>query len=162
MKTNSNLLFMLVGVVSGVDSFFKDYQLFEEFPIILVALGFIFVSAGLSLLLGRYLTTYILYAIGKLMKGKCKVVDVRAIAAYSVVPILLKLPFILYLGFTEKVLNSENIFFWIVSLLYLVLWLWTMKIMLQGLMKFQGFGLVKGIINMSPFLLLGILIFFLI
>ncbi|NOU59645.1 YIP1 family protein [Marinifilum caeruleilacunae] len=162
LEANANLLFMLVGMVSGIDLFFKDHQYFKEYPIIIVALGFILVSAGFSLVIGRYLTTYILYAIGKLIKGKSKIIDMRVVAAYSAIPILLKLPVILYFGFTGNILVTGSISYWILSSFYLVLWVWTLKIMLQGVMKFQEFGFVKGIINISPFLLLGIMTFLLI
>jgi hypothetical protein len=156
LEVNSNLLFMLVGAFSGVDSFFKDHQYFSEYPIVLVVFGFILVSAGFSLLIGRYLTTYVLYGIGKLIKGKGKIIDIRVVAAYSVVPILFKLPVILYFGFTDNVLSTGSISYWFLISFYLILWLWTLKIMIQGVMKYQEFGILKGIINVSPFLLLGI------
>lgn len=155
LETNANLLFMMGGAVSGIDSFFKDYHHFQEYPLIIVFLGFVLATAGLGLLMGRYLSTYILYGIGKLLNGKGKIVDIRVVAAYSAVPIFMKLPIVLYLGITGVVLNPEDHLYWIISSYYLIIWLWTLKIMLQGVMKFNGFGFIKGVINVSPYLILG-------
>lgn len=155
LETNVNLLFVLGGGVAGIDSFFKDYHHFQEYPMIIVFLGFVLATAGLGLLMGRYLSTYILYGIGKLLNGKGKIIDLRIVAAYAVVPTFLKLPVILYLGITGMVLSPEGHLYWIISLYYLIIWLWTLKIMIQGVMKFNGFGFIKGVLNVSPYLILG-------
>ncbi|WP_282016593.1 YIP1 family protein [Marinifilum flexuosum] len=155
LETNANLLFMLAGAVSGIDSFFKDYHHFQEYPLLIVFLGFVLATAGLGLLMGRYLSTYILYGIGKLLNGKGKIIDIRTVAAYSVVPIFMKFPVVLYLGITGDLLSPKGYLYWIISLYYLIIWLWTLKIMIQGVMRFNGFGFIKGVINVSPYLILG-------
>ncbi|RKD94092.1 YIP1 family protein [Marinifilum flexuosum] len=155
LETNANLLFMLAGAVSGIDSFFKDYHHFQEYPLLIVFLGFVLATAGIGLLMGRYLSTYILYGIGKLLNGKGKIIDMRVVVAYSVVPIFMKFPVVLYLGITGDLLSPKGYLYWIISLYYLIIWLWTLKIMIQGVMRFNGFGFIKGVINVSPYLILG-------
>lgn len=157
LDANCSLIFMLYGSILGFDSLFKDYQYFNDIPLIFLAVGFLLIGAGLGYLLGRHLITYILFGIGKLLNGKGKLIDIRTVAAYSFIPSLLKLLPILVLGIIGETIHKGSIIFWSLFAFYFVIWLWSIKIMIQGLLKFQKFGFIKSIINICPFLILGII-----
>ncbi len=159
LEVNSNFIFLLLGAIYGIDSFFKEYRYFDDLPVIIVAVGIILFGAGFGLVIGRYLVTYTLYGIGKLINGKSKLIDIRVVAAYSFVPNFLKLPIVLLLDFKSGIVSSGSITYWILTAFYIVIWLWTIKIMIQGVVNFQKIGIFKGILNISPFLIIGLLTF---
>jgi len=157
LESNSNLIFIIFGAICGIESFFKEYQYFDEYPIIIVALGIILFAIGFSLIIGRYLITYILYSIGKLFSNNGKVIDIRVIVAYALIPRFLGFPIILFLSLNSKPLIAGSVGYWVLMGFNYLIWLWTLKILIQGLMKFHNYGILKGIINISPFLLLYII-----
>lgn len=159
LDTNCNLIFMILGAISGFVSFYPDLDHIMDFAgnpgiVILWILSVAF-GAGLGLLTGRYLLTYTLYGIGKILKGSGEVIDIRVVSAYSMIPSILKLPVILYFGLSDKFIRIVGLDYWVINGFYFFIWIWILKIMIQGLMRFHKFGFGKALITISPILILG-------
>ena len=160
LETNCSLIFGLLGGISGLSAFFKEKIHFTEFPnsgfsiiclIIAIAFGIVF-----GVLFGKYILTYILYGISRLLKGSSKLINNRLIAAYSLVPKFLLFPMILFMN----IRGWDNIpyyVYWIFDLISVLVWFWILKIMVQGIMRFNKFNLLRSLINISPIILLGLL-----
>jgi hypothetical protein len=160
LDTNCNLIFGIFGAISGFESFYRDLNHIKDFTgngglitlcILSAALG-----AGFGLLIGRYLLTYTLYGLGRLIKGIGEVIDIRVVSAYSMIPTILKLPIVLYLGLSGKFNNVVGLEYWVINGFYFLIWIWTLKIMTQGLMRFHKFGIGKALITISPLLIIGL------
>lgn len=98
-----------------------------------------------------------LYGIGRLFKGRGEIIDIRIVAAYSMIPGFLKLPFILYYGLMIKTNTLTGVEYWINHAFYIAISIWTVKILIQGLVKFNKYSLFKAFLNISPLLLIDIL-----
>ncbi len=160
LDTNCNLIFGIFGAILGFEFFYRDLNHIKDFTgngglitlcILSAALG-----AGFGLLIGRYLLTYTLYGLGRLTKGIGEVVDIRVVAAYSMIPTILKLPIVLYLGLSGKFNNVVGLEYWVINGFYFLIWIWTLKIMIQGLMRFHKFGIGKALITITPLLIIGL------
>jgi hypothetical protein len=44
---------------------------------------------------------------------------------------------------------------WLINGFYIALWIWAMKIMIQGLKRFNRYGTTKAVINTLPFIVLS-------
>lgn len=160
LETNCTFIFGLLGAIGGLNSFFKERAHFIDFSdsrfLILFLIAAIAFGAVFGVLIGKYLQTYVLFGVGRLLKGSAEVIDIRVVAAYSLIPGILRLPVIIYLGTTDNAsLSSE--FFLIINILTYIIWIWTLKIMLQGIMRFNKFGILKALINISPILIPGLI-----
>ena len=159
LETNCNLIFIILGAISGFESFYLDLDYIKNFTgngeIIILWILSTALGAGFGVLIGRYLLTYTLYGIGRLIKGIGEVVDIRAVVAYSMIPLVFKLPAILYLGLSDKFNGIVGIDYWVINVFYFLIWIWTLKIMIQGVMRFHKFGFGKTLITISPLLIIG-------
>jgi hypothetical protein len=72
LDSRCNLIFLILGAFSGFDSFHRELGFIREMssPIGIISLWILsaLIGAGFGLLFGRYLITYILFGIGKLIK----------------------------------------------------------------------------------------------
>jgi len=161
LDTKCNLIFMILGALSGFESFYRDLDHIKGFianngGIIILWILSALVGAGLGVLFGRYLLTYVLYGLGKLLKGTGEVIDIRVVAAYSLIPTLFKQPVVIFLGLTHKFNAVVGLEYWIINIFYFLIWIWSLKIMFQGISRFNKFGFGKTLLNISPVLLIGI------
>jgi len=113
----------------------------------------------LSILIGS-LSSYILFKIGQWLGGKAKYIEIFSLLAYTFIPIIIGL---ITVGFLKKsglfvheynTINSRNF------ILYLS-WFFSLKILIQGLIKFNTYGIRRAILNVSPFIIfyIGIVAF---
>jgi len=160
LETSCTLIFGLLGAISGLNSFFKEKTLLLEhmdsnymvlFLIIAIAFGAVF-----GVLIGKYITTYVLYGMSKLLKSSLEVIDIRVVAAYSLIPTIFHMPVILFFG----IYGWERIpleYYWVFNSIAFLVWIWVLKIMTQGIMRFSKLGFTKALIIISPILLVGVL-----
>jgi hypothetical protein len=80
----------------------------------------------------------------------------RVVAAYSMIPTIFIIPIVLYLGLSDKFGGIVGFEYWAINIFYFIIWIWTLKILIQGIMRFNNFGFGKAILNISPILLIGI------
>ncbi len=159
-------IFIILGALLGFTSFFKELEhlmgLYGNVGVIVIAIVSTLIGAGLVILAGNYVMPHLIIWIGRLLKVSAEIIDIRVVVAYSMIPNFLKIPLTIFLeanNKTEILSKSEYI---IINGVYILLWVWIMKIMIQGLMKFYKYGLLKGIINASPFIIPSLIGYFII
>ena len=145
----SNFIFIVYGVVVGIELNFKDSS------IIHFGLGYKFILVGLSAMLSlvfwKYILSFLFLAIGKLLKGKAQLIDIRVVFAYSLIPLILPLPLILYLGLNDRYSQLSEIESLVIFGIEVVTWLFSFNILVKGLMEYNKYGVVKALINLSIF-----------
>ncbi len=161
LDIDCNLIFLIFGAIAGFISFADELKYIRHVAgdkgIILYVILSIIVGAGITVLFLRFFLTYLLYGIGWLIKGKAKTIDIKVVVAYSMIPFFLRFPVMLVIGMSGKTGNLIGVEYWIVHVYYIIIWLWTMKIMIQGLLKFNKYGVFKAIINASFLLIIALI-----
>lgn len=112
-----------------------------------------------SILIGM-LCAYILFKIGQWLGGKANYVEVFSLFAYTFVPIIIGLVIVGILKKTELFVHDYNNPYSRNFILYLS-WFFSLKILIQGLIKFNKYGIKKAILNISPFVVfeIGVLVY---
>lgn len=147
------IIFTIYGMVLATESFFKERL--GDFGLIGAMLSFTVIT-GLGLIIGKFVFSYSLYWIGRLLKGNSKIIDIQTVVAYSLLPRILELPVILYLGSTDKLGKIHGVEFYLFTVIYLIISMLTIKILIQGLARYNGYGFWKAIVNICPFILIGL------
>ncbi len=150
-----NQMFITVGLVLGLQNLFDKFIINHGVFYMLFALLF---SGGFLFIVGRYISSYIMYGISRMLKGEAEILDIRVVVAYSQVPSLLLLPVILYLGIS-RLFDSVNIVTSIIVVIYGVfIWVLKIRISLIGLKYFNNYSTMKALINLTPTIIAGVLI----
>lgn len=161
LNSNCNLLFLIVGALTGLtlpelrpgeSPEMLDTKIMAIYTLISIAFG-----AIICLLVGRYLTTYVLYWISKLLSGKGEVTDMRVVAAYSLTPRLLQVPLIIYYRFSDISNEAIRLLYWIVTGFFIFTWIWRLHILTQGLIYFNKNDTWKAIVAILPILIIGLI-----
>jgi len=164
LNSSCNIIFMITGALTGLATPElrpgETLQMFEGTALILHYVISLALGAFLGVLIGRYLITYILYGIGKLLKGKAEVIDSRVIAAYSSIPALLNVPLMIWFIFSDVIIEPGTLIYCLCEASFLLIGIWTMKILIQGLLFFNRYGFRKAVINISPFVIIGLWAFY--
>ncbi len=164
LSKKSIYLFLIIGSLLGIESFyrniFQNTDLWSQKEIVFFAFLSVTLGAVVVLLIGAYLITYIIYQLGKYLKGSGSVISLRVVVAYSIVPNVLKLPIALYLGLSDKLDGIIGMEYWIINLLHWFIWLWSLKILIHGVMHYHKFGLTKAILTTIPLCLVELIIYF--
>jgi len=157
LDRNSFFIFVIFGAISGVVSFFRDMDFFKELTgnggLVLLWIVSGILGAGLFILIGRYLFTYVIYGIGRILKGPGKVIDIRTVVAYSMIPLIFEFLMDLLLGLSERFFTVNGIEIWIENVFSFLVRIWILKIMLQGGMRFNNFRFGKALLAISPIFL---------
>ncbi|RZS99506.1 Yip1 family protein [Aquimarina brevivitae] len=147
LRRKSTIIFALYAVVV----FFFQFSVENEsngFALNFVGLLFtVFISILLCMLVAL-----IIHKIGKLLGGKANYVEVSSLLAYAMIPTILG---ILILGIFNKtdilVYDVNNVYFR--SFILLLSWSFSLKILIQGLLKFNQYDLGKALLTISPFII---------
>lgn len=154
---------MLLGAVFGLLSFLQEIQsyrtLFNMHPAIVGVIAML-LGAGLLYVSVRYVMAPVTYWLGRALQGNADLEQVRMVIAYSFIPVFFRIPFEFFLHLSGN--NSiTRIEYWMVAAVGLFIYVWSLIIEVKGLMFFNGFGLVKALINKLPFLIAyGIITYF--
>ncbi|AUC14558.1 hypothetical protein BTO06_05090 [Tenacibaculum sp. SZ-18] len=138
----SYLLFGLFGVVNFLFNFDDTYETNKYF--------FHLVSFLLSVLIAiifGFISSYILFKTGKILSGKATYLDIFAVLAYSFVPLSIGLLLILFFKDTYNLILYTS---------YLI----TLKILTFGLLKYNKYGILKTIVNISVLVAFFYLLYF--
>jgi len=146
----SLLIFGVYGIVKFIidfnqqtneKGFFLNLLEFGMFIIFSIIIGLIF--------------SYIVYQVGKWINGKSNFIEIFSLLAYSYFPIIIGLIIIGILKKTEyEIGNFNNIN--LRNFILFLSWLFSIKIIFQGLIKFNKYGIKKAILNLS--ILIGFII----
>lgn len=141
----SLLLFCAYGVIN----FILEFKPEDEENGFLLNLVYLTISIIGFVIIGMVFS-YILYKIGKWIHGKAKYIDLISLFAYALFP--------LFIGIITVRLIKR--FEYIEFVTYLS-WIISIKILFQGLVKFNKYGILKTILNLSIFFGLWIGLYFL-
>ncbi|TLX70672.1 hypothetical protein E9993_21950 [Labilibacter sediminis] len=160
LDINSNLIASIFGCLVGLNSFIMELDSFNKivgsWGLVIIGIACVLVSAGLFILIYNYFFTYILYWIGKLLGSKGIVADTRTAIVYSILPIVLSLLLILLVRLIPETIIDFKTQYWFVWGVSILVWIWTMIILVIGLKIFNKYGVLKAIINILP--LIGLLL----
>ena len=160
LDTNCRLIFLFLGAFSGFASFYGDLDHFRKFfgenEVVFFWVLSTLLGAGLTDLIGRYLLTYILYGLGKLLQGVGSVIDIRLVAAYSLIPRFFELPIFLYFKLFGNINGYYGFEYWSINIFHFLISIWSFKILMQGIMRFNKLGHGKALLNISPILIVMI------
>ncbi len=148
------LIFICSGIFIWTISYFQDKL--DEFGISFVIIAFI-LSVSFSVVLPKFLINYIYLWISRLLRGRATKLDIETTLAYSLIPKLFTFPLILFYGLTDIYENLSEIDNLIILTVDVIASIFMIKIMTQGLKTYNGFGLTKALINMSPMIIVLIL-----
>ena len=143
LQRKSLFIFAVYGIVKFILDF--DEQTKEKgFLLNLLEFG---MSILFSIIIGLTFS-YILYKVGKWINGKSNFIEIFSLFAYSYFPIIIGLIIVGILKKTEyEIGNLNNIN--IRNFILFLSWLFSIKIIFQGLIKFNKYGIKKAILNLS-------------
>jgi hypothetical protein len=144
-------LLTLAGIIVATESFFKDRILDNGLFFSIMTSLFI---CGSVMLIGKYVVSYLLWGIGRILNGNSKMIEIQIVVAYSFIPRILMLPIILYLGIFSDFRNLIGIEKYLYTILLVCLNILTIKILILELMKYNKFGFGKALVNVSPIILI--------
>ena len=137
----SLLIFSVYGIVKFILDF--DEQTNKKvFFLNLIEFG---MSILFSVIIGLFFS-YVLYRVGKWMKGESNFIEIFSLFAYSYFPIIIG---VIVIGILKKAEYKTGSFSHIdLQKLILVLsWVLFIKIIFQGLIKFNKYGIKKAILK---------------
>jgi hypothetical protein len=155
VENRTSFLFVLLGLLSALNSFLNGRM--EDFGLVFKIISVI-LSAGLGIIIGRFLISYPIYWLSKLFKGESSIDGVRMSFAYSIIPNFLIIPWLIYLRIDSNNVVGNKIVYWIHLSIGNVLWIATMTILVIGLKHYNKFGYFKAIMTVSPFIIAAIVL----
>ena len=161
LNVKTSVIFCVSGLAAGIQATMEEWKYFIEYfiePTFWSTALSLLASCAIGLVIGRYIVSQVLFKIGKALKGKADIIDVIVVTAYSSIPMLVEVPITFY----KVVILKGNLTNWdyvILNGLNLIAWGLSIKILIQGLRDFNGFGTLKAVITISPLILLPILIY---
>lgn len=145
LRRKSAVIFGIYAIVQFLFDFDQEKEvngfIFNFFELVLT----IFLSIGVGML-----SSYILFKIGQWLDGKANYVEIFSLWAYTFLPIIIGL---IMVGVLKK-----NIFFvhdyntpYLRNFILYISWFLSLKILVQGMIKFNQYSIKKAILNISPF-----------
>lgn len=146
----SLLIFGVYGMIQFITDF--EQEAYEN------GILQIFLEFGLSILFSiivGLIFSYMLYQVGKWFNGNSNFIEIFSLLAYSYFPIIIGLIIIIIFKETNYEIGgikNTSLF----NFILLLSWLLSGKIIFQGLLKFNDYGIVKAILNLS--ILIGLIV----
>ncbi len=151
---------LVIFVLTGLVSFISNFDFLEESKF-LIALLFLVLTICAYIILGM-VYAFILHRIGRLLKGEASFTEVCSLYAYSLIPqILLFIVFLIIDNLHHFYLDTELVNSQIVKKsLLIVTSIISVKILVQGMIKFNRYNMLRAIINILPSIIFTILMWY--
>ncbi len=107
------------------------------------------IAISLFILIG-YLISYFLFKIGEKLKGKANFIEIFSLYAYAYIPVIIGYIMISILKKIEFNISNYNVIY-LNNLIVYISYFLSFKILFQGLLKFNSYGIKNAIINILPF-----------
>ena len=149
---NLDLLYYLGSlslVIPGIPTIVSKYDTKGE-PVallIIIALSAAIFGALFLRLLLKFVHSYVLWKVGKVLEGKASKSQVQMVIAYSLVPGLISLLFSLVLIIVAIFMNDINIVGYQNPLTLFIIWIFGFRTLIYGLARFNRFSYGYAIIN---------------
>ena len=157
LNIRTSMIFCICGLAKGIRSVLVNFNSFIE-PKFWSTVLLLAASCIVSLVIGRYVVSKILFKMSSLLKGEADMLSIIVVTAYSSIPLLIELPIDFYKTILVKgdLTNSDVV---ILNVLHIIGWGLSIKILIQGLKTFNGYGTMKALITISPIVALPLLPF---
>lgn len=155
LERKSLFIFGVYGIVIFIFDFDKYYHE-KGFFLNLLEFGMCIL---LSIIIGL-IFSFILYQVGKWIKGKSNFIEVFSLFAHSYFPIIIGLIVIMILKKIDYEILSFN-YFSLRNFILFLSYFFSIKIIFQGLIKFNKYGVKKAIFNLSILIVFVIGFYFL-
>lgn len=152
IDTNNISMFMALGIAMWLPALFVEQPTQVE-NITFKIFSFIMI-VGLSVVMGKFVINYIYLGISRLLKGNATKLQIETVIAFSLVPKILALPIVLILLQIDNYYSlalTKGPLFTIIDIIVLIFFI---KIIFQGLHFFNGFGVSKTLITISPMIII--------
>ncbi|MDO6739408.1 YIP1 family protein [Wenyingzhuangia sp. 2_MG-2023] len=144
LHTKSIIVFVIYGLLSFIEKFSienKKEGFFLQFSLLIMK-----VSLTILILL---LFSYLIYWIGKKLKGVAEYIDIESVVAHSLIPLIISSIIILVLKKTiifDSNWNNEYLRNSVIIITNLI----SLRILYLGSKRFNKFSLKKSLISISP------------
>ena len=150
-KSNLNaittVILLMVGFVLATEFYFMGDIL--HWGLKSIYLTFL-VNIGFVLVIAKYMISHILYWTSRLLKGNSALIDIKTVVAYSLIPQVFALPFIIFAGLTDEYEQLSAIGLYFLNIVQILLILWSLGIITLGLVKFNGYRPGMAVLNLVP------------
>ena len=154
LNVKSSLVFIAFGILGALFSSLQQRERITNMSngaaSTLMVIFVVVLIVGFMFLLGYYVMPYVLYLLTRVLNGKSSLPENRVVVAYASLPSLV----MLFMSFTVFLFNGEmELNHWFVRCLTFALAVLSYNIMIQGLMVFNKFNLLKAMLTISPLLI---------
>jgi hypothetical protein len=159
LKFRILVILTMYGVFNSLIGYIRDYILwfplgFNRFQFIASGLITVLLGGLVAYLISYYVLAFIIYGIGKLLKGSAELIDVRVTLAYCILPFFLTLLYNTYLTIFRHDSFQHSNLVWLEFFVLIITVSFSIKILFIGIKHFNSFGVIKTIINVLPFILI--------
>lgn len=151
-EVNLNVLYYLGALsmmIPGIPSAISKYEISQEplaYLIIITLTGAI-IGAFFGMALLKYVQSYVLWKVGKVLEGKASKSQVQMVIAYSLIPGLISLLLSLVLLVVALIKQDINIVGYQNPLTVFLIWIFGFRTLIFGLARFNRFSYVYALIN---------------
>ena len=151
---------ILIFGIYGLVSLLTNAKIAQEPIKFFFSLFELLIGILVSILIGMAIS-FLLYKLGKWIGGKATSTEILAVVSYSYIPVIIVLAVVNLLkqtGVFTVTINTANVR----NTILLLSCLLSLKILVMGMIKFNRYSFVKGLINASPIIVffIGILWFY--
>lgn len=115
---------------------------------IIVSLIAAMVSAFIGALVFKYVHSYVMWIIGKLLQGKASKFQIQLVLAYAMIPGLISLFFSLVLMIMALVMNDINILTYQNPFTLFLIWVFGLRTLIFGIATFNRFSYGYALLNL--------------
>ncbi len=155
IEHRTSFIFILLGLLSALNKVLTGEM--TKFGIVWTIV-MIILSGGMGILVGRFLMSYPIYWICKLLKGESSIDGVRMSLAYAIIPNFLTVPWLIYLKINYNYVIDSKTVLLTHTVIGGIIWLFTMTFLVIGLKYYNKFNYLKAILTVSPFVILGVIL----
>ena len=138
----------------GLVNFFFNFSLEDNQEGFFLNFMGLILGISISIITFMFLS-YLLYWIGKRLNGIAEDMDIESIVAHSLVPIIVGLLIVMIMKKTVLIESSWNNPYLRNGILWLS-WFLSIKILIQGSIRFNNFSYGKSLLTISPIILINI------
>lgn len=146
-KINIDYLFAFIALSISFPSLIDIAKLVENFKIF----GYIFFAftiGALGVIIFKFVYSFILWGISKLLQGKASIYEIRLVFAYSLIPNLIHLLIGLFLIIPAVLTKNFNLVLYQHPLTLFVVWIFTVRSLIFGLSYFNKFSYGYAVLNL--------------
>ncbi|MBI9056096.1 MAG: YIP1 family protein [Bacteroidales bacterium] len=146
-KINIDYLFAFIALSIALPSLVDISKLVENFRIF----GYIFFTfaiGAIGVIIFKFVHSFIIFGISKLLQGKASIYEIRLVLAYSLIPNLIHLIIGLILIIPAIMTENFNLVFYRHPLTLFVVWIFTVRNLIFGLSYFNKFSYGYAVLNL--------------